>query len=128
MSRPVKNRPRISAQLLSKMTATAKQPAELNTIMDLQREWQRVHRLYWRKQIGPDEYSTAMYGLQIGVAVTRISAELEVPVMRTPNPHSLDLSKLDDEELRWLERIVLRAGPQLPIDQNTANALGQSEG
>ncbi len=67
--------PQISAELLAKLPASA-QPGPLDTVEDLQREWQRVHRAYWRKQITPDEYSGSMYGLQTGTMITRTRDEL----------------------------------------------------
>jgi hypothetical protein len=75
--RGVRKRPqRIRQELLEKLPQRLAGPGDLNTVDDLQREWQRIHRAHWRDQLSDSEYSTLQYGMQTGVAITRIRDEL----------------------------------------------------
>jgi hypothetical protein len=76
MARPTK-RPmmNIAPELLASLPKM-RGPGKLNTVADLQVEWARTHRAFWRRQISQDAYSATMYGLQTGTMITRTRDEL----------------------------------------------------
>ena len=53
-------------------------PGSLDTLEDVQREWQRLHRGRARGQIGDDEFRSLCYSLQTGGSITRMAEELRV--------------------------------------------------
>lgn len=66
----------LDAELLDLMPRRVEQPGDLNTIADLQLEWQRLHRAYWRGRLPRDEFSASLYSLQCGAQITRARDEL----------------------------------------------------
>jgi hypothetical protein len=76
MARPPKGSPKVSAEILNRLPKRVAQPGSLDTMHDVQLEWQRVHRLYWRGQLPRDEFSAALYSLQTGTQITRARDEL----------------------------------------------------
>ena len=70
MARPRKAVPQISGELLAKLPPLP-EAGPLDTMTDLQREWQRLQRGRDRGQIDPDKYRDLAYGLQVGQSITR---------------------------------------------------------
>jgi hypothetical protein len=66
----------ISAELLDAMPRKVDQPGDLDSIADLQREWQRLHRFYWRNRLPREQFSASLYSLQTGTQITRMRDEL----------------------------------------------------
>lgn len=79
MARPNKTRPAISGELLAKVPPL---PAagELETMDDLQREWQRLHRGRDRNQIDSEKFRDLSYSMQVGTPITRGRNDLRVAV------------------------------------------------
>ena len=77
MARPTKREPKVDAVLLRKLPPLPA-PGALDTLEDVQREWQRIHRGKARGQIGDDEFRSLAYSLQVGGAITRMAEELKV--------------------------------------------------
>jgi hypothetical protein len=76
MARPTKRQPRVRAELLDKMPPL-QGPGPLETVGDLQLEWQRIHRSHFRGQLMPGEYNQLNFGLQTGMQLTRVRDELK---------------------------------------------------
>jgi hypothetical protein len=112
MARPITRQPKIPATLLAKLPRLP-EAGPLDTLVDLQREWQRLHRGRSRGQIDPDEFRDLVYSMQTGTIITRAAEQLGGLGVSNQLPRTgaeLDLSQLTDEELEWLERIVEKAG------------------
>ncbi len=77
MARPNKRQPKVDSVLLRKLPPLPP-PGALDTLDDVQREWQRIHRGRARGQMGDDEFRSLAYSLQVGGAVTRMAEELKV--------------------------------------------------
>ena len=77
MARPRKREAKVDAVLLRKLPPLPP-PGSLDTLEDVQREWQRIHRGKARGQIGDDEFRSLAYSLQVGGAITRMAEELKV--------------------------------------------------
>jgi hypothetical protein len=123
--------------LIGKLPKTPPPPGELDTVDDLQREWQRVHRIHWRKQITDSEYSGLMYGLQTGTGITKIRDELArvkedlaharaVEAARLAYMNPPDLSQLSDDELAQLEALLAKAQPAGARERITFDAAATS--
>jgi hypothetical protein len=113
---------RMRMDLIAKLPKRLPSPGELDSIDGIQREWQRVHRLHWRKQITDSEYSGLMYGLQTGTGITKIRDELArvkeelaharaVEAARLAYMNPPDLSQLTDDEMLQLETLLAKAQP-----------------
>ena len=75
MARPNKTAPLISAELLAKVPPLP-EAGPLDTMDDLQSEWQRLHRGRDRHQIDTEKYRDLVYSLQVGTPITRVREEL----------------------------------------------------
>jgi len=75
MARPAKRQPKLDAVFLKKIPPLPP-PGSLDTLEDVQREWQRLHRGRARGQMGDDEFRSLAYSLQVGGALTRMREEI----------------------------------------------------
>ena len=77
MARPTKTKPKIDAVVLRSLPPLPP-PGALDTLDDVQREWQRLHRGRARGQVGDEEFRSLAYSLQVGGALTRMREEIQV--------------------------------------------------
>jgi hypothetical protein len=77
MARPTNKPQRVRQDLIETLPKRMRGPGPLDTVDELQKEWQRIHREFFRGRIEDKEYSTLQYGMQTGTAITRIRDELK---------------------------------------------------
>ena len=78
MARPTRTKPpQIDAVVLRRLPPLPP-PGALDTLEDVQREWQRLHRGRARGQVGDEEFRSLAYSLQVGGALTRMREEIRV--------------------------------------------------
>lgn len=113
------------SQILSEAYSLKREARSETTEDIIEMELERIDRmiLAWYKRASKQERASEVYLkwverrhkiLGIDISKTELSGRGGGPLQITAS--NIDITKLDEEEIMWLERIVLKAGPKLPED------------
>jgi predicted transcriptional regulator len=124
------------SQILAEAYAMKRAARTESTEDIIEMELERVDRMIfaWWKRASKEERASEVYlkwverrhkVLGIDISRTELSGRGGGPLHITAS--NIDITKLNDEELEWLEKIWKKAGPKLPEDVKKPKALIRSE-